>query len=612
MANELLRCRFSAFKTPSACFVPDERVVWVEVSGLPLGAWRRESIQELIGDWGKCVFFLDDWERAYSICKVCILAKSQKYIVEELQAEIDNKKFDLWMKEFAMWEPRILGHSSDSSDSEMSSQCEEDTDEVSTNDDDGIPSEQFNHNLCRETSHLNFGNSNDEKSDSNSKDCNGGSRAEKDPDDIFSLDAIFEKELAEKKKANSCPPNRRSVEEGKETARVGHDDTNSGFTSESFGAPGFVKGLFKNSEINCKGDFSLKTNKEHREGDSCSTFESSNMPLDPKEILEIGENMGFKTLVEEEVAIKQVQLLDLDCYMVNIYAPQQENDKVELWNKIKRFMEANRGTYILCGDFNSVRRPDERMGTIFSKVNAVNFNSFIESADLFDMPLGRHKYTRISIDGTKASRLDRVLVTLDTLDKVPELKLEALDDILSDHRPLLLFIQKLDFGPTPFKFFNSWLDLEGFDDVVDNSWKNSAAQCNGEVFNMVKVKLKSVKNDIKAWKKEKEAKRNRDTITKEIASIDLKLSMNNNDSLATNRRALITELQQMEINNGRDLHQKLKVKWGVEGDENSKFYHAIINKRRRQNTLNGIKHNGLWITNVIGIKQCFRDYFANK
>lgn len=144
---------------------------------------------------------------------------------------------------------------------------------------------------------------------------------------------------------------------------------------------------------------------------------------------------------------------DLDCYMVNIYAPQPENEKVELWDKISRFMEANRGNYILCGDFNSVRRPNERMGTNFSKVNAVNFNSFIERVELIDMPLGRHRYSRISTDGAKASRLDRFLVNHEILDKIHDLKLKALDDILPDHRPLLIFIQKLDFGPTPFKFF---------------------------------------------------------------------------------------------------------------------------------------------------------------
>nr|GFA17100.1 RNA-directed DNA polymerase, eukaryota, reverse transcriptase zinc-binding domain protein [Tanacetum cinerariifolium] len=41
---------------------------------------------------------------------------------------------------------------------------------------------------------------------------------------------------------------------------------------------------------------------------------------------------------------------------------------------------------------------------------------------------------------------------------------------------------------------------------------------------------------------------------------------------------------------------KSKVKWAVEGDENSKFFHGIINKRRAQQAIRGIFVDGFWET----------------
>ncbi|GKD51394.1 RNA-directed DNA polymerase, eukaryota, partial [Tanacetum coccineum] len=46
----------------------------------------------------------------------------------------------------------------------------------------------------------------------------------------------------------------------------------------------------------------------------------------------------------------------------------------------------------------------------------------------------------------------------------------------------------------------------------------------------------------------------------------------------------------------KDNFQKSKVKWAVEGDENSKFFHGIINKRRAQLAIRGIFVDGFWET----------------
>nr|XP_043616269.1 uncharacterized protein LOC122588209 [Erigeron canadensis] len=280
-----------------------------------------------------------------------------------------------------------------------------------------------------------------------------------------------------------------------------------------------------------------------------------------------------------------------ECYMVNIYAPQGETGKVELWNELMEFMRVNIGNYMLCGDFNSVRSAEERMGTIFSVSNANHFNDFISRANLIDLAMGRHKFTRLSKDDLKASRLDRFLVNQGFMDSIKDLVLEALDDIVSDHRPLLLKQKSLDFGPIPFKFFNSWLRVEGFDEFIKQKWDNMEATESTNAFVILKNKLKSLKVELKNWKKERSLNRNKDHITNDIAGIDRQINSQggNNLDMVNRRMALLHELQEFNFRTNMDLKQKAKVKWAVEGDENSKFFHSIIKAKRRSGYLTGAR-----------------------
>ncbi|PWA43052.1 RNA-directed DNA polymerase, eukaryota [Artemisia annua] len=48
----------------------------------------------------------------------------------------------------------------------------------------------------------------------------------------------------------------------------------------------------------------------------------------------------------------------------------------------------------------------------------------------------------------------------------------------------------------------------------------------------------------------------------------------------------------LEKNESMDLALKLKLKWGLEGDENSKIFHYILKKKRRKAAINGVLVDG--------------------
>ncbi|GJU54514.1 RNA-directed DNA polymerase, eukaryota [Tanacetum coccineum] len=91
------------------------------------------------------------------------------------------------------------------------------------------------------------------------------------------------------------------------------------------------------------------------------------------------------------------------------------------------------GEVIIMGDFNEVRCKSERFGSNFNVQGANVFNSFIVNAGLEEIPL--------------ATSLERYL---------------------SDHRPILLRESHFDYGPTPFRFFHSWFEMEGFNKLVED------------------------------------------------------------------------------------------------------------------------------------------------
>ncbi|GJW74858.1 RNA-directed DNA polymerase, eukaryota, reverse transcriptase zinc-binding domain protein [Tanacetum coccineum] len=195
------------------------------------------------------------------------------------------------------------------------------------------------------------------------------------------------------------------------------------------------------------------------------------------------------------------------------------------------------------------------------------------------------------------------------LDAFHHVRITALDRLWSDHNPILLHIDKTDFGPSPFKLYNSWLLRDGFDNLIKEEWEllDSNLKCH-EKFRRLKDKIKQWSNNIKTLE------RNRKTVAlEEINSIEKRIDEgsampSDND----HRLILLQEIEKIDKFASMDLIQKARVKWDIEGDENSKFFHGLINQKRRNQMINGIMVEGNWITNPCLIKDAFLQFYKRK
>ncbi|GJX23046.1 RNA-directed DNA polymerase, eukaryota, reverse transcriptase zinc-binding domain protein [Tanacetum coccineum] len=123
----------------------------------------------------------------------------------------------------------------------------------------------------------------------------------------------------------------------------------------------------------------------------------------------------------------------------------------------------------------------------------------------------------------------------------------ALDRYLSDHRPIFLRESQFDYCPIPFCFFHYWVEMDGFDKLVEDAWKGAPVEESNAV---------------------------------ELADLDKVIDKGEGNAQVVNKRmGVVKSLQYLEKLQSLEAAQKAKIKWAIEGDENSKYYHVHFKSR---------------------------------
>ncbi|KAJ0619222.1 putative RNA-directed DNA polymerase [Helianthus annuus] len=284
----------------------------------------------------------------------------------------------------------------------------------------------------------------------------------------------------------------------------------------------------------------------------------------------------------------------------------------QLWEDLLGLMRSLSGSWIFLGDFNCVREPTERKNSRFLKQQADDFNSFINEAGLAEYSMLGCDFTFVTDDGAKFSKIDRVLVCHSFLSMWPSAKLLGLPRYKSDHRPLLLLCSDVFFGKPPFRFFNSWLKEDGLAEIVKKAYDD--VTCFYPPDKSLAAKLKAIKVAIKPWCekiKNRESKLLKE-LQKKVDNMDLKAeSVALTEQEVCERDSWLKMINELDDNRLEDLKQRAKVKWAVDGDENSAFFHGVINGHRKHNRINGLNFDGVWISQPEELKANIKRYFES-
>ncbi|XP_071694379.1 uncharacterized protein [Rutidosis leptorrhynchoides] len=185
--------------------------------------------------------------------------------------------------------------------------------------------------------------------------------------------------------------------------------------------------------------------------------------------------------------------------IVNVYGPHDDARKKQMWGQLNSIMRDVDTAWVLCGDFNEVRESSDRLNCVFHHRRAARFNEFIIKNNLIEIPIIGRKFTRISVDGAKFSKLDRFFVSDKFINLWKDLLVLPLDRKTSDHCPLVLRDKVIDYGPKPFKVFNEWFNNEDAGEIIKKAWDKPVSCTRKDC--IFRDRLKNVKFDLRDWSK---------------------------------------------------------------------------------------------------------------
>ncbi|GJX65365.1 RNA-directed DNA polymerase, eukaryota [Tanacetum coccineum] len=299
--------------------------------------------------------------------------------------------------------------------------------------------------------------------------------------------------------------------------------------------------------------------------------------------------------------------------IISVYAPQEISEKRMLWSYLNHVIDSWSGETIIMGDFNEVRSK-EHFGTIFIYHNAIAFNSFISSGSLVEVPLRGCAFTWCHKSGSKMSKLDRFLISEGLMGSCPNISAITLDRYLSDHRPILLREACYDYGPIPFRMFHYWFEWDGFDKFIVDTWTNISILDNNAISQFMK-KLRYLKEQIKSWvrNKKESASVKKLNLKSMLNDIDLLIDDKKVDQELLNKRVhVMNSLHDLEKLEASEVAQKVKINWSIEGDENSRYFHGMLNKKRNQQAIRGILKEGTWLEDPMSVKNEFLSHFKER
>ncbi|GKA21979.1 RNA-directed DNA polymerase, eukaryota [Tanacetum coccineum] len=511
---------FSQLIQASMEFTIEGRIAWVEIEGVPFKLWSENTFKRIASKWGVLLHMDDQEENCFHSKRLCISTKVEfmDESDEESDSDISLKEGDLNVEDTVIC------------------RYESDVEEV--------PEILFEERVQN--------NNNLEEMSTGQKDNHS-----EDPFDIYKL-LNKKKEVVETENKSDhslkyppgyTPKHVKGIDcsEEQEPNKERGEISQGGYVEEiKFSSKDDVS-KEDVAESVCSGHF--KKSVTPRTGGSILNL--------MEELVKVGHTMGYnmeglaqkakKDWVKElcvknkvnVLAIQETKMEKMDIFCAQMCWGNLAFDYVHSDSVGK-----SGGEVVLMGDFNEVRNKSERFGSKFNVQGAKVFNSFIASAGLKEVPLG-----------------ENLMITC------PNVTTISLDRYLSDHRPILLRETNFDYGPTPFRFYHYWCEMDGFNKLVEDAWAEAPA-------------------------------------------VDVIIDKGEGtDEVVKQRMDILKNLQDMDKNFSMELVQKAKIKWSIEGDENSSFYHGVINKKRSQLSIRGVMIEGIWTDVPYLVKREFLHHF---
>ncbi|KAL6536656.1 hypothetical protein OROMI_026237 [Orobanche minor] len=296
-------------------------------------------------------------------------------------------------------------------------------------------------------------------------------------------------------------------------------------------------------------------------------------------------------------------------FLTVVYGRHTKIQRRDLWDDLLSVSQ-NQVPWMVGGDFNIILQPEEKKGGAGPiQSDMEEFSDCLLNCNLSDVGFAGTPFTWYR-DGVW-QRLDRILVSPEWYSSFPSLSIRHLPKFQSDHNSILCqFDQNIAIRKTSFRFQNMWVKHHLFLPTVQESWGIHTFSRG-----MLKLsgKLVRLKYTLKEWNTHHFGnifnKIDQAQYAVEVAEKDFDLDPStSNRSYLNKMNANLTLTLSMEEDFWK---QKANMKWMLEGERNSKFFHNLVKKKRQKIFLHCIHDNGCLITNHEDIHVSAVNYFSN-
>ena len=238
------------------------------------------------------------------------------------------------------------------------------------------------------------------------------------------------------------------------------------------------------------------------------------------------------------------------------------------------------------GDFNIIRRQEEKSNDNFNARWPFIFNAIIESLSLREIDLSGRQYTWASRRSDPTyEKLDRFLMSTEWEQKFPLVTVRALTRTGSDHTPLLLESGDASHkGNTSHFYFElAWLRRAGFFEMVTTEW--CSVQSGSSPIERWQNKIRHLRQFLRGWAKNVsgEYKKKKEKLLLLIDALDIKAETT---PLTVAESAAKKEAESCVANLMREEEskwaQRAKVRHVQEGGNNTKYFHLIANGKHQK------------------------------
>ncbi|XP_035540358.1 uncharacterized protein LOC118344262 [Juglans regia] len=273
-------------------------------------------------------------------------------------------------------------------------------------------------------------------------------------------------------------------------------------------------------------------------------------------------------------------------FVTFVYAKCSYVERRELWHDLEEWTVLDQ-PWLVLGDFNVIRRDSERVGgNPRPFISMLEFNDCIDRCGLLEVSSSGQRMSWCNGHGGVSrswAKLDRVLMNNFFASIFPSVHFNYLSRKSSDHCPMVVCSDHtaLSYGPSPFRFLNMWCSHDGFLMCVKEAW-NQQDTASGLL--KLSIRLKRTKIALRAWNKNVFGRVdvNIRALEERLEFLDTQLQSSFSEEIEDDFVATKTEIDIWEKREASRLAQIAKKKWLTEGDQNSKFFHSVINQRHNK------------------------------